>query len=254
MASLFQQRGKPALKPVFIRPELPTQLGFRDAYGTSTVQIEGDTVGAYINSADYPNGSNYDKMMITPGISFGAANGVPVFATEESALVVSTQIQIPTAYAAGTGPLSKSYATFDLCFVDPNGNRISYGTSLLIYNYPPHPETVNFDDPSQSIMINGSLTPANSRITMLTGTTESQSLPWSGWKHFRFAVTHNEFQAALQDMQKVYPSKNASTNPADWKFEGFHLNAELLFGTGPAQLGWSMRHTKITLVTQNTSP
>jgi hypothetical protein len=39
------------------------QAGFRNSPGTSTVQIDGDTVGAYINSADLPAGSHKYKMM-----------------------------------------------------------------------------------------------------------------------------------------------------------------------------------------------
>ena len=45
------------------------QAAFRDAPGASTLQIDGDVVGAYLNSADLPAGSRGYKMMMTPEIS-----------------------------------------------------------------------------------------------------------------------------------------------------------------------------------------
>jgi hypothetical protein len=42
------------------------QLGFRNQTGTSTVQMEGDIVGAYLNSRDLPTSLTYQKMMTAP--------------------------------------------------------------------------------------------------------------------------------------------------------------------------------------------
>ena len=45
-------------------PLLAHQAAFRNAAGASTVQIDGGTVGVYLNSHDLPKGSPGNKMMI----------------------------------------------------------------------------------------------------------------------------------------------------------------------------------------------
>src|SRR5580658_9301740 len=46
------------------------QLGFQNQAGTSTAQMEGGTVGAYINSANLPGSPAGQKMMISPQFLF----------------------------------------------------------------------------------------------------------------------------------------------------------------------------------------
>ena len=70
------------------------QSGFRDIPGTTTVQADGDTVGAYINSADLPAGSHKYKMMITPQYLASPAGRVRPFGQSGRAILISLELQV----------------------------------------------------------------------------------------------------------------------------------------------------------------
>ncbi len=225
------------------------QAGFRDAPGVSTVQIDGDTVGAYINSADLPEGSHKYKMMITPELSLAPQTAIHPFAPPGRAIFVSLDLQIPTAVDAHNEG-SATYAAVDLMFVDNNrGTRISYGCNLF-FNGHPHREAgghIKLDEDSQNMMLNSVLGMPGAWVTMEPGSAESQSAPWSGWKAFRFSITETNFIQALNAYNQRDPSAKVSVNPGDYAFVKFHLNAEMHFRSSPAELGWSMRHAKVVV-------
>ena len=106
-------------------PLTATQLGFQPKAGTSTAQMDGDTVGAYLNSADLPGAPAGQKMMITPQFIFTAGNEPVPFAGSNSSLGASMDLQIPTAVGSDT------YVLADFLFVGPNGVRISYGVKIF---------------------------------------------------------------------------------------------------------------------------
>ena len=105
-----------------------------------------------------------------------------------------------------------------------------------------------FDNPSQTFQVGNPIEPGSRVVTVLSGSTLFQSRPWSGWRFFNAAITRNNFQIALQDLSNRVPSFAGSQNPADYALTEWHLNAELQCGSGPAELGWSMRRAKIVLV------
>jgi len=220
------------------------QSGFRDIPGTTTVQADGDTVGAYINSADLPAGSHKYKMMITPQYLASPAGRVRPFGQSGRAILISLELQVPTALDAHSGG-SETYVSADLTFKDPNGRtKISYGCNLFHNGHPRGPDGhVRLDTDSQNMMINSAVVSGNQWLTLQRGSAVGQSAPWMGWKVFAFAITEKNFEAGLRALRESIPT--ASIDPADYEFMGFHLNAELHFNDAPAQLGWSMRHVKI---------
>jgi len=220
------------------------QSGFRDTPGTTTVQADGDTVGAYINSADLPAGSHKDKMMITPQYRVAPGGRVRPFGQSGYAILISLELQIPTALDAHSAG-SETYVTADLAFMDPNRHtKISYGCNLFHNGHPRGPGGhVRLDTDSQNMMINSAVVSGNEWLTLQRGSAVGQSAPWKGWKVFAFAITEKNFEAGLRALRDSIPT--ASINPADYEFVAFHLNAELHFSDAPAQLGWSMRHVKI---------
>lgn len=221
------------------------QSAFRDVPGSSVMQIDGDTVGAYINSADLREGSNGYKMMMTPETSIGPEAQVHPFTQSGRAMLVSLELQVPTAVDAHDAG-SRTYVSVDLLFVDSSrGTKISYGCNLF-FNGHPHRELgghIRLDEPSHNMMVNSVVGMDNAWLVTLPGSAISQSAPWRGWKTFRFAITQQSFMAALSAYNQQAPG--VSTNPADYAFAKFHLNAELNYRTSAAELGWSMRHARV---------
>jgi hypothetical protein len=224
------------------------QEAFRDAAGASTVQIDGDTVGVYLNSNDLPGGSHKYKMMMTPEMSYAPADQVHPFVQPGRAILVTLDIQIPTAVDAHNNG-SETYASADLMFVNPGrGTKISYGCNLF-HNGHPRREAdghIRLDEDSQNMMVNSPVIMGNPWLTVLPGSASNQSEPWKGWKTYKFAITEQNFIAALQAYHDRDPQ--VSVNPADYAFAKFHLNAEMHFNSSPTELGWSMRHAKVTVV------
>jgi len=225
------------------------EAGFRNAAGATTLQIDGDTVGAYINSADLPEGSHLYKMMMTPEMSMAPAAQVRPFAQTGRVIVVSLELQVPTA-VDGHRDGSETYVGADLLFLDHDkGTKISYGCNLF-FNGHPHREAgghIRIDEDSQNMMVNSVVGLDNEWLTTLPGSAVSQSEPWKGWKTFRFAITEKNLIDALNAYNQRVAGARVSVQPGDYAFAKFHLNAELHFKNGAAELGWSMRHAKIVI-------
>jgi hypothetical protein len=225
------------------------QAGFRDASATTTVQADGDTVGAYINSADLPEGSHEYKMMITPEIIVPPSAQVQPYAQAGRAILVSLELQVPTAVDAHRDG-SETYVNADLVFVDHSrGTKISYGCNLF-FNGHPHRRAgghIRLDQDTQNMMINSVVGLDTAWLAAQPGSAVSQSEPWNGWKVFRFAITEKNFAQALDAFDQTNRSAKVSVKPGDYSFVQFHLNAELHFNNAPAELGWSMRHAKIVV-------
>jgi hypothetical protein len=237
------------------------QAGFRDEPKTSTVQIAGDTVGAYLNSRDLPQGSQGDKMMITPEFQPPTSQRTCPFASPGMALVNSLDLQIPTARDLKR-PGSLTYVNADFGFEDlKTHTRVSYKLSFfhraatdgsaLTPEYLEGTEVGGFDGPSHSFQVGNAVAPGSRVVTMLAGSATFQGEPWRGWRRFAAAITYDNFKTALAALKAKDPAFPGSGNPADYLLRKWHLNAELKFSGGPAELGWSMRQARVSLVPES---
>jgi hypothetical protein len=118
----------------FYPPDPPAryQLAFRDLPGSSTVQIAGDTVGAYISSRDLPGGSPGEKMMITPAFKLPKTVILFPFLDRGTSIVNSLELQVPTAVDANRHG-NFTYVSPTFFFRDRKSDtRISYGVTCSI--------------------------------------------------------------------------------------------------------------------------
>jgi hypothetical protein len=215
------------------------QLGFRNQVGTSTAQMEGDTVGAYLNSKDLPTTLGNQKMMITPQYRFpSGATPVP-FASSTSLLNAEMDLQIPVAVG------SKTYVNADFLFVGPNGERISYSVKLF-HNGAAHSTlSTGYDSHAKDYRIDCPLGTDTQFLTKASTSGSSTGTPWLGWRHFQWTIDQAQFLAALNQLAAQYPANVQSTDPTQYVFAGVHLNAEFHYSPEPAELGWSMRGLKV---------
>lgn len=251
----------PAWERTGFRPSEPLmrhQLAIRNAPDASTVQAEGRTVGVYLNSRDLTEVSEGHQMMITPAFREPRDAMVFPFARAGTMLVTTFDLQVPTAVDTYR-PGSATYVVSDLQLEDrASHTRISYGTALFHHRPSPvrlpgaarlHEAEVGvFDKGSKSYQIGNPLAPDSRLVRILPGSDVFQTQPWRGWRHFAMAISPENFQIGLIALHAQRPDFKGSTNPADYILVGWHLNAELQYATGPAELGWSMRDARITLV------
>jgi len=235
------------------------QAAFRDSDDTTTVQIEGDTVGVYLNSKDLPTQSMEDKLMITPEIRLSKEQQFRPFEKPGMALVNSFELQIPVAQDMDRKG-NFTYATADFTFLDlKNDTKISYGVHIFHHSTRPkrnierltEKEVGGFDAPSHAYQVGNPIIAGSRVVTVLNGSAQYQEEPWTGWRVFKFAITRNDFETALKSLKEQNPSYPGSVDPADYTLAEWHLNAELKFGSGPAEMGWSMRHASLALVPEN---
>lgn len=220
-------------------PLSTTQLGFQNKAGTSTAQMDSDTVGAYLNSHDLPSSPAGQKMMIAPQFIFAPGNEPVPFASSNSTLSASMDLQIPTALGADT------YVVADLLFTGPNGVRISYGVEIF-HNGLTHSRVASgYDGPSNSYLLNSPLGIDQRFVGQVQGSASWTGTPWLGWKSFEWSISRAQFVAALDYLAAQYPGKVQSTDPTQFVLTEVHLNAEFHFQPAPAELGWSMRGWKI---------
>ncbi len=215
-------------------PLSAAQLGFQDNPGASTAQMAGDTVGAYINSADLPGSPPGQKMMITPQFLFASGNEPVPFASSNSVLSSSMDLQIPTAAGLDT------YVVADLLFEDPNGVRISLGAKIFNNGNPNEEVGSTYDTDSNSYTLNSPLAGVQQFVTQVSGGGPTTGTPWLGWQHFEWSISQAQFAAGLSYLAAQYPGKVTVTDPTQYVLAEVHLNAEFHFQPAPAELGWSM--------------
>ena len=211
------------------------QLGFRDLAGTSTAQMEGDTVGAYINSQDLPPSTADQKMMITPELTFASGSQPMPFASGNATLHGSLDLQVPTA----VGP--DAYVVLDMLFQTTSGVKISYGVAIFHNGAAPSAVTTGYDSPSNSYKLNSPLGVDQRFVTRASDSAGPTGTPWSGWRHFDWSISEAQFVSALEDLTASYPGQVTSTDPAQYVLAKVHLNAEFHTRGQSADLGWSMR-------------
>jgi len=215
------------------------QLGFRNLAGTSTAQMEGDTVGAYLNSRDLPTTLSNRLMMISPQYKFPAGATPVPYASSTSLVNAEMDLQIPVAVG------SKTYVTADFTFLDPNGVRISYNVNLF-HNGVAHLSVAsNYDSSEGFYILNSPLTAGQQFLTLAQGSASYTGASWLGWRHFQWTINQAQFVAALKYMVAKYPGKITSTDPTQYVLSEVHLNAEFHYSPAPAELGWSMRGFKV---------
>jgi hypothetical protein len=246
---------------------LERQAAFRNAADSSTLQIDGDTVGVYLNSHDLPNGSPGGVMMITPALTITPpavpASGPHLYPFAESGLAIVTALELQIPFARDLSrPGNITYVTADLQLEDLQSHtRISYGANVFHHSLRPaipntpdrlrQTEVGPYDAPSHSFQVGNALAAGPRVLTVLPGSAEYQSQTWRGWRLFRFAITRSNFVTALAALKEKSPAFAGSDNPADYALTGWHLNAEIQFDTGPAELGWSMRRARLALAPED---
>jgi hypothetical protein len=215
------------------------QLGFQNLVGTSTAQMEGDTVGAYLNSKDLPVSTTDQKMMITPQFLFASGSQPMPFAHVQTSLYGSMDLQIPAAVG------SNNYVLADLLFVGANGVRISYGVSIFRNGGTQPVVGTKYDTPSNTYMLNSPLGVDQHFVTRVSDSASWTGTPWSGWRHFEWSISQAQFVSALQHLAAAFPANVTSTDPTQYVLAEVHLNAEFHTQGLPAELGWSMRGLKL---------
>jgi hypothetical protein len=216
-----------------------TQLGFQNKVGTSTAQMDGDTVGAYLNSDDLPSSPAGQKMMITPQFSFLPGSEPVPFSSSNSSLSASMDLQVPTAVGDDT------YILADFLFVDPNGVRISYGVKLFTNGTTHSLVGSSYNVDGNSYQLNSPLGVDQQFVTKAPDSPSTAGAPWLGWQHFEWSINQSQFVAALNYLVTQFPGKVQLTDPTQYVLAEVHLNAEFHFQPAPAELGWSMREWKI---------
>jgi hypothetical protein len=243
-----------------------SQLAFHDEAGASTVQIEGETVGAYLNSSDLSSTAgaavaDMGTMMVTPAFTPPRQKIIYPFAQSGIALLNSLELQIPVARDMNRDG-NMTYANAVFVLEDRRSHtQISYEVNLFHHALRPgkpptqewlrRTEVGTYDVPSQSFQIVNPPAPDSRIVSALTGSALYQNQPWKGWRPFRFAITANNLTTAIQDIKEKYASFRGSENVADYGLVEWHLNAELKFHSGPAELGWSMRGALVALTPES---
>jgi len=218
---------------------MAAQLGFQNKPGTSTAQMEADAVGAYINSRDLQQSSADQKMMITPQFTFPSGAQPMPFASPQSSLNGSLDLQIPTAEG------SDVYVVADMLFEGLNGVRISFGVAIFRNGGAPSVVGSGYDSPSNTYMLNSPLGVDQRFVTRASESDAATGTPWSGWRHFEWSISEDQFVSGLQYLNAKFPTAVTSTDPTHYVLAQIHLNAEFHTKGQPAELGWSMRGLKL---------
>jgi hypothetical protein len=219
------------------------QLSFQNKPGSSTAQMDGDTVGAYLNSADLPGSPVNEKMMITPQFIWNTGSQPVPFSSSSAVLSGAMDLQIPTAVGDST------YIASDFLFAGPGGVHISYAVKIFSNGHttPVLGGVYNLD--SNCYQLNSPLGVDQRFVTQAPGSGSATGTPWLGWRHFQYTISETQFVAALNYLAAENPGVIQSTDPTKYSLLAVHLNAEFHFQPAPAELGWSMRNWQVSVTT-----
>lgn len=217
------------------------QLSMQNKTGSTTAQIEGNIVGAYINAKDLKAPAVNQQMMISPQYIFPVGQQPKIYTGTTSVLSSSMQLQIPVASGGDT------FASVDLLFVDPNGVRLSFAVKLFDYGHLPNQLGTNFDTATDTFLFNCPLGGEPDYITQSPGSANGTGTPWVGWQTFAWSISESQFAAAIKYMQTQYPGQIPTTNPRKWVLDEIHLNAQFTVLETPTVLGWSMSGWQVSV-------
>jgi hypothetical protein len=226
------------------------QAGFANSSGTTIAQIAPTEVGAYINSKDIPlefRKHDRNSMMITPEYRFIRSDRPKPFTAIDRCVEVSFDLQVPTASDAGNIQ-SRSYVTFDLEFLD-TVHRTLISLNVNVFHNAPVParqQSTYFDGPTKNYVLFSLINSTSKWFTVLRDSATHQSTPWLGYKNFHFDICYNNFRDAVSILQVAYPNLVLSQAPESYQLISFHLNSEIIFNAGDAELGWSMRALRVS--------
>ena len=244
------------------------QRGYRNEAGTTVCQMFGNTVGAYLNSADLsvhgfdkngnplPGSGGY-KQGIFPSYNFSSKNlsdkdeAIYLWREENSRLEISLELQVPTAICDEKKG-SLAYINPLMLLVDPKTKlKISWGPMMFSKRSSGDDtkplQNIALDIPSNSWMVRDRLVPGASYMELAQGSAQYQTSAWLGFKQFAWIVTKEHVKKALKVMHEQEPNLQMSLDPGDYYLAAFHLNAETHYQTAPTELGWSMRNLRIVL-------
>ena len=236
------------------------QFSLRASGQSSTVQIRGRAVGAYLDSADLVN-SRFrvdPAMMITPGIDLPDQKLFP-FADPNQKLYQSLNLRIPTAVSQSR-PHNTVYVVSDFLFIDrTTGTKLTYEVGLFHQNPHAPPLTWEgliktevglFDTGTHSYQVGSPLSPLARLNEPVEGSALYSTLPWRDERYVAFTISWQNFKTGLESL-KAKGAYNGSMDPADYALRQWHLNAEMQYDQVPTQLGWSLSDAKILMVRGN---
>src|SRR5579862_4659158 len=206
------------------------QVGYRNKAGTSTVQMEDGTVGAYLNSSDLPTSLTEQNMVFSPQYKWPAGAAPVAFSQSTSVLNAELELQVPTADGKAT------CVKLDLLFLDPSGTHILFGVQIFC-NEAPGAVVRTFYSPLEGIYkVNAPLATGQQFLSLTTGSMTKVGVPWSGYRHVQFSINPTQFSAAIKYLMSQYPGKLTLYDPTQYVLSQVRLDAEFHYSTAPAEI------------------
>ncbi len=228
------------------------QLGMANTYGSTGAQAKGNTLGEYMNSADVSaHGTPEYKLGVWPQLNWAPSPGIYPFSSTKNAIVGNVLMQIPTAFSSGGGN-SNAYVGGNIVFINPKtGTRLAFVPDIFSNSNgadgDPNKHTMHIDSQTNNIVAEVGMGTNNPWITLAADSATEQWHPWSGYKKFAYTLTYQEFATILAAASSV--EQGVSLNPGDWELQSAHINSEIHYQTGRAELGLSMQNYTLTIIT-----
>ncbi len=172
--------------------------------------MEGNTVGAYLNSKDLPTTLSNQLMMISPQYIWPSGSTPVPFASSGSVLNGEMDLQVPTAVG------KKTYVSADLSFLDANGVRISYSVVLFHngINAGSLPISTNFNAAEHIYILDAPLKAGQQFISLVSGSASATGAPWTGFRHFQWTISQSQFRRhALKYLESKFTREDNINRP-----------------------------------------
>jgi hypothetical protein len=223
------------------------QIGFQNAAGSSTGQMEGNTVGAYLNTNDLVTSVTDQTLMITPEYRWILPPWMDLSApypyTDSSTVLYGAlDLQVPTAVGGNDVYVNQGHR-----FMDPTGFEVTFNIGFFHNNATSPGLGLTVDKTGRVYIINNPMGVITTYCTPAVGSAVYSPTPWSGFRHFEWSITYTQFQAALHALDAANPGVLTTFDPSQFRLATTHLNAELhtLGSAATIELGWSMKNLEL---------
>jgi hypothetical protein len=228
-----------------------SQRGVSSTYGTTAVQEEAGTIGILIdsNSLKTAKMGSGTLLPVLAQENFTPANQPVPFADPTKALVYSLDAQIPTAQADNVTAFA--YATMYFDFHD-TASGLNFWLGAQVFDSRgasmAH-EMVNYDGSTHQAIVASVVGIDGHYATAVAGSSGFQSTPWTGYKHFDFAVTATDMSNAIASVKARFPQQYAalSSDPSHFTISEFNFNPEIAYYGGAGEIGVSFKNINIQL-------
>ncbi|MDD2393102.1 MAG: hypothetical protein PHV88_03490 [Eubacteriales bacterium] len=212
-------------------------------YGSTSVQMTSDAVGAELHTWSIPGGSGYNYNLLNGQVKYkwDYTDNKRPWAHSNSVFKFSFNLKVNNSYMIGG---SCGYVYASILIEDPNGKYFSIQPQIYDTRYVPNSEYVGWDAGMNAGYANSYYRYDNNGVarycTKNPASYSSTNSTWTDWHWYGFSIDRTQLLNAINDVNNTYGA-GLSTDPSEWRLLLITIQDEIYWPTGNGHLSFAAK-------------